>query len=357
VTVPLADTIEDLTAGWFTSALREGGALEDGSGVESARSELYGTGQFGSVVRSELEGPGAPASVIVKLPSGDAGSRQLGIAIGAYEAEVRFYEEVAPQVGVSIPRRYWGGVEPGTGRFTLVLEDLSGCAEVGDAIAGGTPEQAAAALRELVKLQAPVWNDPGLRKLDWLASAARTQMLFDVVGPALPLFRERFASKLDPEYLALVERLGPKAASYPAKAWTDPLVVVHGDYRLDNLMFATDSEPLSATVLDWQGTRLGPPLIDVAIHLGSSLSPEDRRAHQDELLRGYHDGLLAAGVEGFTLEDCRESYRRCSLYTFLLSIGISVTIARTERGDEMWAAMLSMSADLVNELGAADFLD
>ena len=295
----LADTIEDLTADWFTAALREGGTLDDGCSVVSADSRLFGTGQFGLVARATLEyddaGLEAPASVVVKLPSPDPGSRGLGIAIGAYEAEVRFYNEIAPRVDVEVPTVHWGDVEPGTGRITLVLEDLSGSCQVGDAVAGGTPEQAAAAVAQLVKLQAPLWNDPGLRELDWLSSPARTQALFDVVEPALPLFRERFSKRLDPRQLALVERLGPKAAEYPAKAWTEPLVVVHGDFRLDNLLFSTGHDPLDATVIDWQGVRLGPPLIDVGIYLSSCLSPEDRRAHEEALLRGYHDGLVAAG--------------------------------------------------------------
>ena len=90
-------------------------------------------------------------------------------------------------------------------------------------------------------------------------------------------------------------------------------------------------------MLDWQAVRLGPPLIDDGIYLSSCLSPEDRRAHEDDLLRGYHDGLVAAGVRDFTFEDCLESYRSSSLYTFLLTVGVSVTLEQTERDDEMFA--------------------
>lgn len=357
----LADTLDQLDAPWFTQAFREGGALNGSASVAAAQARLFGTGQFGLVAQVALEYDGAaaaaPASVIVKLPSADEGSRQLGIAIGAYEAEVRFYKEVLPRVDVAAPRVYWGGVEPGTGRVTLVLEDLSSTWEVGDAVTGGTLEQAAAALEQLVRLQAPLWDHPTLPELGWLSSPARTKVLFDIVAPALPAFRERLGPRLAPEQMELVERLAPKAGEYPGRAWTGPLVVMHGDYRLDNLLFAERNGSLEATVIDWQSVRLGPPLVDAGIYLSSCLAPDQRRAHQEELLRGYHEGLVAAGVRDFSFEDCMESYRRGSLYTFLLGIGVSVTLERTERGDAMFATLVGQSADLVAELDAAEFLD
>lgn len=130
------------------------------------------------------------------------------------------------------------------------------------------------------------------------------------------------------------------------------MVVAHSDFRLDNVMFRERSGALETMVIDWQSVRLGPPLLDVAIWLGSSLSPEDRRAHQDALLRRYHDGLIARGVKGFSFDDCRRGLRVASLFVFLLSVGVSVTLQRSERGDAMFAGMVAQTADAVAELGA-----
>jgi hypothetical protein len=357
----IADTIEDLTAEWFTEALREGGVLPDGGSVVKADNEIYGTGQFGFVVRSELayEGdPGdAPASLIVKIPSDDERARGFAKLIGAYEVEVRFYSELLPRTDVGAPRAFWGEVEPETSRFTLVLEDLTPDWQVGDAIAGGTPEQAATAIDQLVKLHAPLWNDPGLRELDWLSSPTRTQALFGLVEPAMPAFKERFGERVSPEHMALAERLAPKAAGYAERAWHEPLVAIHGDYRLDNLMFANGDDGLTAKVIDWQSVRLGPPLIDHGIYLSSCLSIEHRREHQEALLRRYHEGLVDAGVEDFSFDDCMESYRQGSLYVFLLSVGAGMHLKQTERGDELFAGLFSMGGELVEDLNAAEFLD
>ncbi len=55
-------------------------------------------------------------------------------------------------------------------------------------------------------------------------------------------------------------------AHIPASARDDSEVrVVHGDYRLDNLVFAAD-EPRIVAVLDWELSTLGHPLADFSYH-------------------------------------------------------------------------------------------
>jgi hypothetical protein len=360
-TAVIVDTIEELTPGWFTGTLRDGGTLSSAATVTAVRSELIGTGQVGMVVRCELDYDGdaseAPPSVVVKLPSAEAGNRQVGIAMGLYESEVRFYREIAPQAGITVPRLHWGDVEPTSGRITLVIDDLTTCAEVGDMIATATPEQAQLAFAELVKLQASLWNDPRLRSMPWLADPSRAQMLFDSVAPAVESFKVAYGDRLEREHVALVERLAPRASSWPARALVDPLVVVHGDFRLDNMLFGTAPGSAPISILDWQACRLGPPLLDHSIFLGSCMSTADRRAHERDLLRGYHEGLVRAGVRHFTFEDCLESYRISSLYPFLLTVSMSMFLAHTDRDRDVWTQLLRGSAELVHDLGAAEVLE
>lgn len=54
-------------------------------------------------------------------------------------------------------------------------------------------------------------------------------------------------------------------AHMPASARNDLTSIVHGDYRLDNLMFHP-SEPRVLAVLDWELSTLGHPLADFAYH-------------------------------------------------------------------------------------------
>jgi Phosphotransferase enzyme family len=354
-TVAIVDTVDELTPAWLTEALRQRATITSATRVESAHSTVIGTGQLGHVVRTVLTYAGdgqGPHSVVVKLPSEDAGSRGMGAAMGVYEAEVRFYQHIAPLIKARVPHLYSGAVDPETGRFTLVIEDLGPTAMPGDMIKGSTPEQTALAIDELVPLQAPIWNNPDTTRLPWLG-VSRTEMLFAQVPHCVGPFRERFAGRLTPEHLALVEELAPLAPAVTETIWQPPFVVGHGDYRLDNMMFGSTPADPPIVLLDWQGARLAPPLLDAAVFLSACLTPEERRDHERDLLDRYHGRLVEAGVGDFTREHCWESYRACSLYPFLLTVAVSVTIAQTERGDAMWARMLGGAAELVLSTGAA----
>ncbi len=161
----IVDTTDQLTPQWFTQVLRDNGTLGAQDAAVSVDATVIGTGQVGFVARAQLgyagEGAG-PATLIVKLPSADADSRRTGAAMGIYESEVRFYQEIAPRLGGTVPAMHWGEVEPDSGRFTLVLEDLQVTSDVGDMVAGGTLDQAELAIGALATLQAPIWNDPVL---------------------------------------------------------------------------------------------------------------------------------------------------------------------------------------------------
>lgn len=354
-TMSIVDTVDGLTPAWLTSALRRRATITGDTRVESARSTVIGTGQLGHVVRTALSYAGdgeGPPTVVVKLPSTDAGSRGLGAAMGVYEAEVRFYQHIAPLITARVPHLYSGAVDPESGRFTLVIEDLGPTAVPGDMIKGSTPEQTALAIDELVPLQAPIWNHPDIIRQPWLG-VSRTEMLFAQVPHCVGPFRERFAGRLAPEHLALVEELAPRAAAVTGTIWQPPFVVGHGDYRLDNMMFGGTPADPPIVLLDWQGARLAPPLLDAAIFLSACLTPGERRDHERDLLDRYHGRLVEAGVGDFSRAQCWESYRACSLYPFLLTVAVSVTIAQTERGDAMWARMLGGAADLVLSTGAA----
>ena len=348
----IVDTVEEVTPDWMTEALGQGTV----TGIET---EVMSTGQLGHVARATLtyadEAPTAPRTLMVKLPRADEGSRQLGVILGVYEAEVRFYQQIAPTVDVNVPQLFWGDVEPQTGRFTLLIEDLSDVGEPGDMIAGGTVDQAAGALDALVALQAPRWSDPSLAELGWLADPARNQVMFAGVEPALPVFLERFGDHLEAEDRALVERIAPKANAWCTQMNAGPNVVVHGDFRMDNLFFPHDSgRPV--TVFDWQAARLGPPLVDACVYVGGCLSLEERRANERDLLQRYHEGLVAAGVDGFSFDAVWESYRWCVFYGLMLSVSMSVGLEQTERGDALFAGMVRAYAQHARDLDSEDLL-
>ena len=129
-----------------------------------------GTGQMADTTRFALvyDTPGAgPASVVGKFASADEQSRGTGLALRAYEIEVRFYREVAGRVAARVPAAYFAEVEAETGWFTLLLQDIDGATQ-GDQIAACGPDVAAAVLDEMAGLHAPCWEAPELAALEWL---------------------------------------------------------------------------------------------------------------------------------------------------------------------------------------------
>jgi len=355
--VCIARTPGDLTAAWFTDMLRSAGHIAD-TKVDAVDNEVVGTGQLGSLVRSTLSYdaplPEAPGSVMVKLASTDEGSRAMGVRTGAYEAEVRFYQRIAPTVEMDLPRCDFAALDEDEGWVTLVLEDLSDRAEPGDVLTAGTLDQAAAALRELVGLQAPRWNDPKLAAEPWL-DHNRTIALFDEVPGQLEAILARFGDKLEAEHVSLIERAAPLAPKW-VRSWGSPRVVQHGDYRLDNMLLATRPDVAPITVVDWQTVRLGPPTIDASYYLGVCLPAEERRRHERDLIAEYHRALVAAGVQNWSWEDCWLEYRTHCIYGLYMALAFGAQVKQTERGDAMFAMATRVYADLALDHDAAGLL-
>lgn len=62
--------------------------------------------------------------------------------------------------------------------------------------------------------------------------------------------------------------------------------LLHGDYRLDNLLF--DPDKTSVTVVDWQTITVGLPARDLAYFLGTRLETSLREKMEPELVKVYH---------------------------------------------------------------------
>ena len=96
--LPLLRQHSDVTPAWLTDALAQAGQLAEGSSVRSFETVPVGTGQMADTTRFVLtldrDGAG-PSSVVGKFASADDQSRGTGLALRAYEIEVRFYREVA----------------------------------------------------------------------------------------------------------------------------------------------------------------------------------------------------------------------------------------------------------------------
>ncbi|MBX5485265.1 MAG: phosphotransferase [Mycolicibacterium hassiacum] len=339
---------EDLTAEWLGSVI--------GVPVTGFDYERIGTGQMSDCYRVALRRAGAdgPASVVLKVAATDPVSRQTGLSLGLYEREVRFYTEIAPRLaGGPVATCYSAGFDADSGAFHLLLGDAAP-AVAGDELRGATVEEAMLALAQLGRLHGPALGDEQLAQADWLDREAPINQA--LITQLYAGFVERYGDRIAPAHRVVCERLVAVFDAYLAAERAEGRVMglVHGDYRLDNMLFGQAGADRPLTVVDWQTVTWGPALTDAAYFLGTALPAELRRAHYDALLRAYHEAL---GPDApLTLDDVREGVRRQSFFGVSMAIVSSMLVERTERGDEMFMTMLARHCDHVLDTGALETL-
>ncbi|CDO33532.1 DUF7064 domain-containing protein [Mycolicibacterium porcinum] len=344
------DRPEDLTCEWLTTAL--------GCGPVSGFSfERIGTGQMSECYRVSLsyapDGDG-PASVVLKVAATDPNSRQTGLALGLYEREVLFYTDIAPALADGpVAPCYHAAIDTQTGAFDLLLGDAVP-AEVGDEIRGATAEQAGVALTELGRMHGSAAGAEALNRAEWLNREAPVNQ--GLIAGLHAAFVERYAGLITPEQRQVCERLVESFDAYLADegAPERPMGLVHGDYRLDNMLFGDAGADRALTVVDWQTVTKGPAFTDVAYFIGCALPVEQRRAHYDELLAVYHRAL--GPDSALTLDQVRDGVRRQSFFGVMMAIISSMLVERTERGDAMFMTMLDRHCSHVLDTRALEIL-
>ncbi len=335
----------DLTAEWLTEVIGCGT-------VDEFIVERVGTGQMSECYRVHLsydDGVRGPASVVLKVAAADPRSRQTGLAMGLYEREVGFYTDIAPRLNGPIAPCWHAAYDSATGAFDLLLGDAAPAA-AGDEVRGATAEQARLALTQLALVHAPLLDDEALAAADRLGSrSAVNQVLITTLYAG---FIDRYRDQISDQHRRVCERLVETFDAYMA-AEADrvgPRGLIHGDYRLDNMLFGEPGADRPLTVVDWQTATWGPAFTDVAYFLGCALPVDRRREHYDALLRAYTEAL--GPDSAVTVDDVREGVRHQSFFGVLMAIVSPMLVERTERGDQMFMAMLARHCQHVLDIDA-----
>lgn len=201
-----------------------------------------------------------------------------------FACEVRFYQEIAPVIGVRVPVCYRAEVtDDGT---LLELEDLSSWQP------GADPARAAAVLACLHER----WPGRSLSRWPWLR---RPGAAVDLVAVRYDQTWQQIAGRAEMGTQArdLGERLvGRVAAAESAASAAGPLVLTHGDASTQNMR----TSPASAIAfLDWEDVGISPGVTDLAWLLVSSVEPD----RWDEVIAAYgHGGHLAEVVPAIAVQ-------------------------------------------------------
>ncbi|GAA0248129.1 phosphotransferase family protein [Cryptosporangium japonicum] len=340
----VADSADALTPAWLGRVLD--------APVSAVRTRRIGTGQIGASYRVQLDYAGgagtAPASVVVKMGTG----ADRSMTSQGYAWEVGFYRHLAARVAARLPRCWYAAISPDHTRFTLVLEDLAPSTP-GAQAEGCTVARARHAVVNLAGLHAPFWNSPVLASgLDWLAptDAEGAAFLGALHRDATEVFTQRFGAALTPADAATL-----RAAAALTEPWLrdhqTPFSLVHGDYRLDNLMFHPTSPEVAA--LDWQTVSVGHPGRDLAYFVALSLPVDERRAAEDALVEAYHAAL---DVPGYSLAECRAGYRLGLLHAPVITVlgCVYAAVERTPAADAMFLSMTARACQAIRDHGTLE---
>lgn len=319
----------EVTPQWLTEVL--------GARVDAVRWEPIGTGQVGDSARFHLEGHAVPATLAGKFAAEDAASRGTAIMFGLYRKEVEFYRQAAPRLGVRVPGVHFAAVSDDGGEFILLFEDM-GPARQGDQIRGCTLEDARAGIRQAAAIHAPSWGVCELLEAQWHAPPPDLGQKLGALYPqAQAVWRERYADTLEPEMMRLCEELAEMSGRYFQRE-EPPQCMVHGDFRLDNMLFDIrgGSEPIA--ILDWQTVTVGKAMTDVGYFMGTGIGEALWREHEDELLNLWLAEMAARG-RALTRDDIWHDYLLGILHGVSTAVFSAAFVERTERGDANFLSM------------------
>jgi len=334
---------------WLTLRLQAAGLLDAGA-VTAIAWEPIGTGQVGDSARFTLtyDPPGAgPPTIAAKFAAADPASRATAAALGLYAKEVGFYRDLAAKLTIRTPRALASEISPDAGDFVLLFEDL-GPARGGNQLAGCSIEDAREAVRQLAGLHAPSWGNAALTGAAWLQPPpGALDLLRGAYPQATQVFAERYADNLAPELMGVCLQLAERGEDWFGRVAAIPCLI-HGDYRLDNLLFDIRGGAEPVGVLDWQTVTVGSGPTDLAYLLGAGVGTSLREGHEDELVALYCEVMTHAGVP-LSRAAIWDDYRRGALHGVSTAVFSAAFVERTPRGDAMFLDMARGACQLALE--------
>jgi len=351
----------DITPEWLGALMHGLGLISAPADVTGITVERLGDGvgftsdiqRIGIGYNRRIEG--APASLVAKSPSSNpalAPATKERI-LAACRKEAQFYSHLANQCAVRTLRVFFAGVESGL----LVLEDGNELLP-GDQVLGCPYDRALSALDSLAALHAQWWHDPrssshewiGRRIPDWLDSGAQAryrslwERQLQGEGEELSPARRQIGDLLVTDFHKVQPRLAV------------PVTLVHGDYRVDNLLFPPGAgDP--PVVIDWPAVALCNPGVDTGYFLSGSVNSTDRSASIEQLSRHYWDNLREHGVTGYSLDECLLDCRLGVLDAlYRHTIYYSVFDLTADRAQRLWRAIRSRHEAAIEELDLLGFL-
>lgn len=353
--MPIPRRPDDISPEWLSAAVSRD---RDPVQVSEVDVIAVGTGQTGATYRVSAKYAGhanhLPDTFVIKLPAQDDTVRDR-VMIG-YRTECAFYSSVAERVRVPTPQCFYCEISDDALNYALLLADQAPAVQ-GDQIAGCGEQQARLAATALAGLHGPSWCDPVWLDFPPIAFNRPDEASANGLGEVARMSLEITVDKLG-DRMSTADRDTFTATMDLVAPWLlaerDRYSLLHGDYRLDNMLFYPDASRIS--VVDWQTLGVGLPARDLAYFAATSLKPELRSAIEHSIVEEYYRALCGYGVTGYDRETCWRDYRLGMPQALLISALGFAFAAATDRGDDMVLTMLTRGCQAIRDLGTLDLI-
>jgi hypothetical protein len=238
-----------------------------------------------------------------------------------YENEVRFYRNIRPPLDIETPRAIGGRYDGQTGRYVLLLEDMTAkSVHFSSMTDDATARDARNVIDVLAKLHARFWQSPRLNAdLAWIPTHVSGAMedhrrKFVYQGVRQEVAGNQFKRELLQTLKTNEDELFKCVHALKSHSLSMPQMILHGDAHVGNTYQTAAG---GGGLYDWQCFSRGFGLHDVTYFINTALSVDLRRKHERELLAFYRDRLGTYGVsEPPDLDTLWLAHRRQSLVSF-----------------------------------------
>lgn len=336
-------TIEELTKDWLSEKL--GYTVTDFTGETLGE----GGGLLGMVTRVHLTSEAGPETIIAKFPTQTPENRAVAETYDMYGREYRFYTQIAPTVPLRVPACYHAQFDPDTNDFVILLEDLQGF-RLGDQVEGCSLAEAHQIVKGVASLHRNTWQPDHITDIQQHDMPYQREGMHGGYQFGWPVVQELFPHLFNEELISVLATVPDHINDLLDKIHEGPLVIAHGDLRLDNIFFSEDGIAL----VDFQAVCKAAPEHDLAYFVTQSL-PDDIRQAED-WLAVYHKHLTSEGID-YPIEVSRERYQLCAMYFVCYAVIIAGTLdPANERGKKLAETLLGNSIRSLQELNAFELI-
>ncbi len=127
--------------------------------------------------------------------------------------------------------------------------------------------------------------------------------------------------------------------------------VLHGDPRVDNILFEAGPSGIKAWLIDWGMTGVGSPQFDLAYFLTGSV-PVDMRRQHDRRWIAEHAAELAKASPAYDLASAEMMFRAQAVAQLAATVPAARTVERSARGVELLTTLVQRNCAAVRDWDA-----